>query len=437
MLSVLVIWNPWEAPEPVLRPICSRATLADPRALLMPTQYDVAIVGGGILGLATARALARRFPSARLVVLEKETGVAAHQSGRNSGVIHSGLYYRPGSLKAKLCVSGAEQMVRFCRDRGIDFTRDGKLVVASRVEHLGALAELERRGHANGLEGLRRVDGVEMRAIEPAARGIEALFVPSTGSVHYRDVCEALAAELSAEGVEVRSGFEVVALATGPDGVEVSARRETLLVGGIVNCAGLYSDRLAVMMGVDPGVRIVPFRGEYYDISGPSADLVRSSIYPVPDPQLPFLGVHLTRGPGGSVHAGPNAVLAGAREGYGWGVVRPGELWEALRYRGLRALARRHWRAGIAEVARSMSRRLFTRSVQELVPDVRAEDLTRGLAGVRAQALTPTGELADDFIIERGVRSVHVLNAPSPAATSSLAIGEYVTPIIGDALGLS
>lgn len=403
----------------------------------MKTEFDVAIIGAGIIGLATARALKAKAPARRIAVLDKEAEVAGHQSGRNSGVIHSGLYYRPGSLKASLCVSGAERMVRFCEERAVPYSRDGKVVVATRESQLGALAELERRGHANGLVGLRRISRAELEEFEPHARAIAALRVPSTGAVDYGRVSRMIAGELEASGAVIRTGFPVERIEASSGGVVIEGREGSLTASGIVNCAGLFSDRVARTAGVEPEVQIVPFRGEYFDVGGASADLVRSSIYPVPDPRMPFLGVHLTRSPDGLVHAGPNAVLAAAREGYGWGTVRPGELWEAVRYRGLRLLARRHWRSGIGEVVRSLSRKRFTAAVRDLVPGVQASDLRRGRSGVRAQAVTRDGTLHDDFLIQHGLRSVHVLNAPSPAATAAFAIGDHVADRVVDVLDLA
>jgi len=388
--------------------------------------YEVAIIGGGIVGLATAMALTERVPGPKVTVLEKEPRVAAHQSGRNSGVIHSGLYYRPGSLRATLCREGVARLVRFCDDRGVAYTRDGKVVVATSEAQLPALAELERRGRANGLRGVLRIGPGRLREIEPHAVCVEALHVPETGAVDFADVCRALAGVLLERGATISTSFRVENMDIARSHVTVEGSDRSVTARVVVNCGGLHSDRLARAAGFNPAVRIVAFRGEYYDITGPSADLVRSSIYPVPDPKLPFLGLHLPRSADGSVHAGPNAVPALAREGYGWGTVRPAELLQSLAYPGFLRLAGRHWRSGIAEIIRSASRRLFVRSARELVPELDPEDFSRGRSGVRALALTRSGQLHDDFLIEVGPRSVHVLNAPSPAATSSLAIGAHV-----------
>ncbi len=399
-------------------------------------QWDVAVAGGGILGLATALALTGRFAGLRVGLVEKEDRLGSHQSGRNSGVIHSGLYYRPGSLKARLCVAGAERLVAFCAEHRVPYRRDGKVVVATEERELPALAELERRGAANGLAGLRRLAPGDLAEVEPHTRGVAALHVPSTGVVDFAEVVRALARRLGDQRVDIRTSFAVAAATdAGSHFVLRSTGGATVHAGVVVNCAGLHADRLARLMGADPGMRIVPFRGEYYDVGGASAALVRSCIYPVPDPALPFLGVHLTRSVGGAVHAGPNAVLALSREGYAWRTIRPGDLWDALSYRGTWALARRHWRAGVAELARSASKARFLRSARRLVPALAGADLRRGRSGVRAQAVGRDGALLDDFHVVTTPRAVHVLNAPSPAATASLAIGEHVADLVGDALG--
>ena len=403
----------------------------------MVPQYEVAIIGGGIVGLATAMALTEQIPGRKIAVLEKEPRVAEHQSGRNSGVIHSGLYYRPGSLRAALCREGIGRLTRFCDERGVEYTRNGKVVVATSEGQLPALAELERRGLANGLRGLRRIGPEELREIEPHAAGIAALHVPETGAVDFAAVCRALAGILRERGTTISTSFFVENVDVARSHVTVEGSRRSVTARAIVNCGGLYSDHLARAAGVEPGVRIVPFRGEYYDITGPSAELVRSSIYPVPDPKLPFLGVHLTRSADGSVHAGPNAVPALAREGYRWATVQPRELFEWLTYPGFLRLAARHWRSGVAEILRSASRSRFTRSARDLVPELDPKDLRRGRPGVRAQAITRSGGLHDDFLIQSGARSVHVLNAPSPAATSSLAIGARIADQVQQVVGLA
>jgi len=401
----------------------------------MRAEYDVAIVGAGIVGLASALALIQRSPGLRLAVVDKEPEVAQHQTGNNSGVIHSGLYYRPGSLKAELCVGGADRLVAFCEEHGIPHTRDGKVVVAGNDDQIPALENLYERGVANGLRGIRRLGKEELHEVEPHVAGVAGLHVPTTGTVDFGVVARTIAELLEVAGVDIVTSFEVGAVEARSSDVVLRSPSGEIVAGAVVNCAGLFADRLAIAAGADPPVRIIPFRGEYYDVVGDSAELVRSSIYPVPDPSLPFLGVHLTRTVSGGVNAGPNAVLAGAREGYRWATVRPRDLWDAVSYPGLARLAGRHWRSGISEVARSASRTRFTRSVRELVPDIAAEDLRRDGAGVRAQAVTRSGDLYDDFLILESPRALHVLNAPSPGATSSLAIGDYLAAQISESLG--
>lgn len=386
--------------------------------------HDVVIIGGGIVGLATGRALLEQRPGLDLLVLEKESRVGRHQSGRNSGVLHSGLYYRPGSLKADLCVRGAEMMVDFCKEHGVPFTRNGKVVVATSDLERRRLDELERRGRANNLAGLRRIGAAELREVEPHAAGTDALHVPSTGAVDFGAVTEALAAQLASTGAEIAVNAGVTGIVEDGSRWRVQHRSGEATGRVIVNCAGLYSDRIARLMGVDPPVRIVPFRGEYLTVRPEARRYVRGSIYPVPDPDLPFLGVHLTRRPDGTVEAGPNAILALAREGYGWKTVRPRELWNAVSYVGTRRLAARHWRSGLHEMARSLLKPLFVRDARRLVPELQASDFEGRHTGVRAQALMPDGSLADDFVIVSGERAIHVLNAPSPGATASLAIGQ-------------
>ena len=393
----------------------------------LPERADVVVVGAGIVGLATAVAIRRRLPGRTVVVLEKEADVALHQTGHNSGVIHSGIYYRPGSLKARLCVEGARRLKEFCTAHGIPWEGCGKVVVAVDESEVPRLEELFRRGTGNGVEGLRMLDGRELRRLEPHAAGVAALHSPATGIVDYRQVAGRLRALLEQDGGgRVVTGAAVVAVEAGRGGVRVRTGAGWVQAGFLVNCAGLFSDRIARLSGLKPPVRIVPFRGEYYRLRPQRAHLVRNLIYPVPDPRLPFLGVHLTRTVHGEVEAGPNAVLAFAREGYRMGVVRPGDLAETLSYPGFWRMARRWWRTGLAEMVRSCSRRAFAREVRRLLPEVRDEDLERAGAGVRAQAVRADGTLEDDFAIVEVEGALHVLNAPSPAATSSLAIGEYL-----------
>lgn len=387
-----------------------------------PYDCDVLVAGGGIVGLATAHAVRSARPELSVTVLEKEAGPGRHQTGRNSGVIHSGVYYRPGSLKARFAVRGAEELVRFCAEHGLPYSRAGKVIVATEPAELPRLHQLAQRARANGVP-VRELGPGQLAELEPHIRGIAALRVLSTG------ICDfaAVAAHLAAR-TQVRYLSAVTAVDQRPGrGVAVrTARGEVLRARGLVNCAGLHSDRLARLAGDDPGLRIVPFRGEYYTLAPAAARLVRGLVYPVPDPALPFLGVHLTTGLDGSVHAGPNAVLALAREGYRWGTVRPGELAATLAYPGLWRLGRAHWRAGADELRRSLSRRAFAASVRRLLPGVRDRDLLPAPAGVRAQAVRPDGTLADDFEITEGAHAVHVLNAPSPAATAALPIGREI-----------
>lgn len=393
-------------------------------------RHDVAIVGGGIVGLATALALSRRAPGLKLVILEKEHAVGTHQTGRNSGVLHAGLYYRPGSLKARLCVEGKRRMEAFCQEHGVPYERCGKVVVATEERELPVLQQLFERGSANGVPGLELIGPGRLRELEPEAAGRAALYSPGTGIVDFRQVAAAMARLLAVRGVQVLTGARVLGVRRSDREAQVETTAGAVACRLLVNCAGLYSDVVARLAGDDPGVRIVPFRGEYYLLRPERRGLVRNLIYPVPDPALPFLGVHFTRMVSGEVEAGPNAVLALAREGYSWGRLNARELWGTLRYAGFRAVARRYWRTGLYEMWRSLSQRAFVASLRRLVPAVTTQDVVRGGAGVRAQAVAPDGRLLDDFHIVEAPRAVHVLNAPSPAATSSLAIGDYVADIV-------
>ncbi|HZZ50999.1 MAG TPA: L-2-hydroxyglutarate oxidase [Pseudonocardia sp.] len=381
------------------------------------------MVGAGIVGLATARELRRTGRT--VVVVEAEDRVAAHQTGHNSNVIHSGLYYRPGSAKAELAVAGRDETVAFCRRHELPHRVGGKLVVATEPEELPRLAELARRGRANGVE-CHELETGEVRRYEPAVRALAALRVPGTGVCDFRLIAEKLAELLIAEGGELHLRCRVLRLVRRRRDVVVRTERGELLAGSVVSCAGLHGDELARGGGNDPGVRIVPFRGEYSDLTLPASDLVRELIYPVPDPALPFLGVHATRGVSDDVHVGPNAVLALAREGYDWATVRPRELLETLTYPGLARLGRRFWRYGLDEIRGSLSREAMAERVRRMLPDVRAEDLRPASAGVRAQAVRPDGTLVDDFLFVREGPVLHVLNAPSPAATSALPIGRTI-----------
>jgi L-2-hydroxyglutarate oxidase len=395
-----------------------------------PSTYDIAVIGAGVVGLSFAMQAAEALPHLRILILEKETGVARHQTGHNSGVIHSGVYYKPGSLKAKLCVEGAREMVEFCGRHGIAHEVCGKLIVATTADEAVWLDDLRGRGEANGLVGLRLLGPEQMREIEPHVGGVRALGVPSTGITDYSLVTEKYG-QLAAEyGAELRTGSGVVGFQNSNGAVVVQTREGDFAARYVVNCAGLYSDRVARMAGCDPQLMIVPFRGEYYDLAPARAELVRGLIYPVPDPQYPFLGVHFTRRIHGNIDAGPNAVLALQREGYRRTDFDLNDAMETFEYVGFRTLARRQWRSGLKEFRRSFRKREFVQSCQRLVPDVREEDMTPGGSGVRAQALGPDGNLVDDFrFVPRG-RFLHVLNVPSPAATASLPIGREILKMV-------
>jgi (S)-2-hydroxyglutarate dehydrogenase len=388
-------------------------------------EQDFIVIGGGIVGLSTAMALAQQRSGARVLVLEKERALSLHQTGRNSGVIHSGVYYRPGSLKARFATAGNRSMVDFCRDNGVDHDICGKVIVATEPQELSRLDRILETGRRNGLD-LRRIGPDELREMEPHVNGLAAIHVPSAGIVNYSEVAAAFAREITQAGGEIRVGSGVRAIDDRPDGVTVETDDATYRSAHLVNCAGLHSDRIAGLAGVDPGCRIVPFRGEYYTVVPEKRHLVRNLVYPVPDPSFPFLGVHLTRMIDGSIHAGPNAVLAFRREGYRKTDFRAYDAWDALTYPGFLRLARRHFREGIHEMYRSLSKGAFVRSLQRLVPDIRSDDVIPSEAGVRAQALKSDGTLVDDFLIVAGRRSVHVCNAPSPAATASIEIGKAV-----------
>jgi L-2-hydroxyglutarate oxidase len=384
---------------------------------------DILIVGGGIVGLGTAMALAGR---ASVAVIEAESGLARHQTGHNSGVIHSGLYYKPGSAKAINCATGRELMVRFCADNGIPHDRCGKLVVATSEAELPALAELERRGLANGLAGLRRLSRDEMREVEPHVAGVAGLHVPETGIVNYKAVAEVFARKVEEAGGEVHTSTKFVGCRREPDGLVVETTAGPRRAKLLVNCSGLQSDRVARLCGVDPGVQIVPFRGEYYELKPRAEHLCKHLIYPVPDARLPFLGVHFTRMIGGGVECGPNAVLAFKREGYTLRDVSARDLLELATYKGFWRMARTFWRTGLDEMNRSLSRRAFWKALRRLIPELSFHDIAPAGAGVRAQAVAPDGKLVDDFFIRRDERMIHVLNAPSPAATASIAIGRTI-----------
>ena len=387
---------------------------------------SVLIVGGGIVGLATAYRFKQRFPDAAVTLLEKEPGVGRGQTGHNSGVLHSGLYYKPGSVNARLAVSGIRQMVAFCQENGIAHEICGKLVVAADESEVPRLRDLEARGTANGLEGLRRLAPEEMREIEPHAGGVAALRVPQEGIVDYAQVCAKLVEKLSASGVRVQTGARVTNLRYGGNQWTAHTPAGDFQAGFLINCAGLYSDRVAALAGERREVRIVPFRGEYFKLRPERQFLVRHLIYPVPDPQFPFLGVHFTRLIHGGIEAGPNAVLATSREGYRKTDFRPGDLFDVLTYGGFWRFLLRYPAMSWYELRRSFSRRIFCESLRRLVPEIQTGDLAEGGSGVRAQALSPQGEIIQDFQLIARPKALHVLNAPSPAATASLAIGAEI-----------
>jgi len=385
----------------------------------------VVVIGGGIVGLAVAERVLREDPTAAVTVLEKEHDWARHQTGRNSGVVHSGLYYPPDSRKARWCRAGAASLLDLARVEGVPHRVTGKLVVATAADELERLAALEQRGLANGL-GVTRLTAEQAREQEPHVATLAALHVAETGVIDYRAVCGVLVRRLRDAGAHLVPGTEVVGGADGPREVVLETTRGELAADVVVSCAGLHADRVARLLGHQPSVRIVPFRGEYHELAPGAAHLVRGLVYPVPDPELPFLGVHLTRGIDGHVHAGPNAVLALAREGYDWGRVDARDLVDTLGYAGFWRLARRQARSGAGEMVRSLSHRRFADGVRRLVPEVTDAELVPAPAGVRAQAVRRDGTLVDDFLLERHGRVVHLLNAPSPAATASLEIARHV-----------
>lgn len=392
--------------------------------------YDVVIIGGGIVGLATALRLLQQRPRTRLILLEKESRLAQHQTGNNSGVIHSGLYYKPGSLKARNCREGYQQLLDFCRDEGIPHDICGKVVIATLEKELGPLEELHRRGVANGLTGLRWLSPAEIREIEPHCAGIKGLFVPQTGIVDYTVVAEKYAEKIRAAGGEIALGERAETIRRADGKVDVITPTATRTARLLVACGGLHSDRLARQTQPDLPLRITPFRGEYYILKPAARPLVRNLIYPVPDPAFPFLGVHFTRMIGGDVECGPNAVLAFAREAYEKTNFSLRDTWETLAWPGFRVVAKKYWRTGLGEFHRSFSKAAFVKALQRLIPDIRAEHLEPGGAGIRAQACDRDGKLLDDFHIVDDGNAVHVCNAPSPAATASLAIGQTIATTV-------
>ncbi|PRD97167.1 MULTISPECIES: L-2-hydroxyglutarate oxidase [Burkholderia] len=396
----------------------------------MKRPYDFAIVGGGIVGLSTGMALTKRFPGKTIIVIEKENALAEHQTGHNSGVIHSGIYYKPGSFKAKFARAGSESMVRFCEEHAIEHEICGKVIVATKPEELPLLENLYKRGLENGL-AIEKIGPDRLKEIEPHVAGLQAIRVPAAGIVNYKQVCQMYGRIITTGGGEISLGERVLAIRKNASHVEIETRQGVVQAKFVINCAGLHSDRVARMDNVADDLKIVPFRGEYYEIRPERRHLVKHLIYPVPNPNFPFLGVHYTRMIGGHVEAGPNAVLAFKREGYRKRDFSLRDLGEVLMYPGFWKLSSKYWREGLEEMQRSVSKAAFVKSLQQLIPEIHESDLVAAPAGVRAQALKSDGSLVDDFHLIPGDRSIHVCNAPSPAATASIEIGEHIARAIG------
>lgn len=389
-------------------------------------KYDYVIVGGGIVGLASAYHILKLQPGAKLAVLEKESAVAAHQTGHNSGVIHSGIYYKPGSLKAKNCIDGYNMMVDFCKEHGIKFDLCGKLIVAVNDSELPELEKLYKRGHENGLTKITYLNKEQIADYEPHLNGVKAIHVPYTGIIDYTEVCEKLAELVTQMGGEIYLNHKAEDIHVETDYTQVITPLKTFTTSMLVNCAGLYCDKVAELAGEETDTKIIPFRGEYYMLKPEKRHLVKNLIYPVPDPNFPFLGVHFTRMIYGDVEAGPNAVFAFKREGYHKSDVDLEEMFESLAWPGFQKVAAKYWKTGMGEFYRSFSKAAFTKALQRLIPELQEDDLIPAEAGVRAQACDRTGGLLDDFKIIERVNAIHVLNAPSPAATSSLSIGKTI-----------
>ncbi len=389
-------------------------------------RFDITVIGGGIVGLASAWTLINRHPGIRLALLEKENQLATHQTDRNSGVIHSGIYYKPGCAKAVNCIRGYGMLIDFCQQNNIPFELCGKIIIAVKDEELPGLNGIFERGLMNGLSGIRMIDQKEAMEIEPFCNAIKGIWVPQAGIIDYRTVANQLKELIQRKGGQIITDCKVNKIIETKDGLVIKSNQSDIESSFAIGCAGLYSDHLAKMAGLNPPHQIVPFRGEFYQLAPEALKLVRGLIYPVPDINFPFLGVHLTKRIGGGVEAGPNAVLAFRREGYDHLDVHWGELIESLRYKGFHRMARRHWRKGMDEMVRSFSKRAFLQSIQQLVPQLKSSDIQRSRTGVRAQALDKDGNMVDDYAVMHQDKMIHLLNSPSPAATSCLSIGDYI-----------
>lgn len=395
--------------------------------------YDFIIIGGGIVGLSTGMAILNKNPNAKLLVLEKEEKLAAHQTGRNSGVMHSGIYYKPGSFKAKFAVEGRKKLLKYCEENEIEYDLCGKIIVATSEEELPELEKLYKRAQLNGLE-VTKISKGEIKEIEPYANGISAIKLPMTGIVDYTKVSESFAYTILKKGGEIRNNTKAINIKETENEVEVETNKGVFKAKLLINCAGLFSDRIARISGLFPDVKIIPFKGEYFKLTPEKSYLVKSLIYPVPNPKFPFLGVHLTKMMNGEIHVGPNAVLSLKREGYNKFSFNLKDTLDTITYPAFWKLAKEHLRYGLEEMVRSINKRLFLRNVQRLVPAIEYDDLVPAEAGIRAQALTKDGKLIDDFLIINGKRSIHVCNAPSPAATASISIGEYIADYVKGAV---
>ena len=399
--------------------------------------YDIAIIGAGIIGLSTAKFLTKDFPRLKIAVLEKESNIAQHQTGHNSGVIHSGIYYKPGSQKAQFCVAGVEAIKKYCREKGVPIDECGKVIVATNTNQFETLEQLYKRGVANGVPDLEIIGPEELREIEPYVHGIRAIHAPHTAIVSFAKVSTEYAKDIEDFGGSILLGHKVIDISTRGKTLSIETSKGLIQSKYIINCGGLYADKIANMLGQSSQIRIVPFRGEYFILGAGSKHFVKGLIYPVPDPRFPFLGVHYTKRITGEIEAGPNAVLAWAREGYSKTNIDLLETIDNLRFPGFWRMAYKNWRTGVSELHRSYIKSVFVRDLQRLIPDITSADVEPGGAGVRAQAINNTGDLLDDFSIVESIRAIHVLNAPSPGATSSLAIGKTITNLAAKNFGLS